>query len=126
MKWVLDSSAILANYLVEPGGEVVADKIGETLVSTVNLSEVAAKLFERGISFEIYESLRLFSAHTIFDFDREHAVIAAQLRNQTRKFGLSLGDRACLALAIHQKARVLTADRAWADLKLGVEIEVIR
>jgi ribonuclease VapC len=55
-----------------------------------------------------------------------HSELAAQLWSQTKAFGLSLGDRACLALAIDQKAIALTADRVWANLQIGVDIQVIR
>jgi PIN domain nuclease of toxin-antitoxin system len=44
----------------------------------------------------------------------------------TRPYGLSLGDRACLALAIRRKATVYTTDAAWKNLNLGIEVEVIR
>jgi ribonuclease VapC len=62
----------------------------------------------------------------VFDFDKEQAKMAGWLRPQTRSLGLSLGDRACLALAIALKAPVYTADRAWKNLKLKIAIHVIR
>ena len=51
---------------------------------------------------------------------------AGALREPTLEFGISLGDRACLALAIENGETILTADRIWERLSLGVGIEVIR
>lgn len=59
-------------------------------------------------------------------FTAEQAKAAGNLIAQTRPFGLSLGDRACLSLALELKAPVYTADRSWKDLKIGVRIHVIR
>jgi ribonuclease VapC len=124
--WVLDSSAILASFLVEPGSEYIDSRVGTRFVSAVNLSEVATKLIERGISYDAFKTLGIVDAHTIIDFDLDQALLAAKLRPLTKRKGLSLGDRACLALAIQQVATVLTADRAWAEIDVGVKIEVVR
>jgi ribonuclease VapC len=126
MTYVLDSSAVLAAYLREPGGDRVRNTEVVRLMSAVNFSEVEAKLLERGLprgAIMLLESL--LPCETI-TFDRNQASLAAKLRPITKRLGLSLGDRACLALAIQQKATVLTADKAWADLQLGLEIEIIR
>lgn len=124
--FVLDTSALLAVAFHEPGGERVKEAGAESLVSTVNSSEVWAKLVDRDVP---EAELRVVFAEMEMNqvpFDPVQAEIAGRLRKNTRRFGLSLGDRACLALAIARKMPVLTADRAWADLNLGVEIEVIR
>lgn len=63
---------------------------------------------------------------TSVDFDGDQALLAGQLRRQTRHRGLSLGDRACLALALTQKGTVYTTDRAWLSLELGLEIRITR
>jgi ribonuclease VapC len=126
MTYVLDSSAVLAAYLREPGGDRVRNTEVARVMSAVNFSEVEAKLLERGLprgAIMLLESL--LPCETI-TFDRNQASLAAKLRPITKRLGLSLGDRACLALAIQQKATVLTADKAWADLQLGLEIEIIR
>ncbi len=62
----------------------------------------------------------------IVPFDQELASIAAGLESLTRPFGLSLGDRACLALGIRLSLPILTADQAWAKLDVGVKVELIR
>lgn len=118
---VLDASALLALIHGEPGQEVVARHISRASISAINLSEVAAKLQERGSSeAQAMEDILIFRLD-IHPFDTAQAFAAAALRATTRSRGLSFGDRACLALAAHLKAPALTADRAWQGLK-GVEL----
>ncbi len=126
MIWVLDSSAILASFLVEPGADYIDSRMGTRLVSSVNLAEVATKFIERGSSYEEFRALKIVEAYTIIDFNIDQALVSAKLRPLTKNRGLSLGDRACLALAIQQGATVLTADRAWAGLDVRVKVEVVR
>ncbi len=123
---VLDASAIIAAIGSEPGAEVVLKHIHSAAVSTVNLAEVKSKLVERGFPpRDAWEAANSFSRE-VFDFDREQANVAGGLTAATRQYGLSLGDRACLALAIVLKAPVYTADRAWATLDLGIAIKLVR
>jgi ribonuclease VapC len=124
---VLDSSAILALILDEPGREIVAKLLdGDTNLSTVNLAEAHSRLILFGNAPELaWESL-LGLGCEIRPFTEDHARIAAELIPLTKPYGLSLGDRACLALAINRRAPVYTTDRAWKNLSLGIEIEVIR
>ena len=127
MTTVLDASAILANLRGETGGDRAADIITSGgVVSSVNLSEVIAEVVELGASEEQVEAIVTRFAHCSKPFDLDQAVDAGRLRAATRGAGLSLGDRACLALARTLDAPVLTADRAWANLDLGLDIEVIR
>ncbi len=126
MIFVLDSSAILAAYNNEQGADKVRDATGQRLVGAVNFSEVEAKLLERGMSQEAILLLESYLPCDIIDFDRAQASLCAKLRQLTKRRGLSLGDRACLALAIRENATVLTADRAWAGLDIGVTVELIR
>jgi ribonuclease VapC len=116
----------LASFLVEPGADYIASRVGTRFVSAVNLAEVASKLIERGSSYEEFRALRIVEAYSVIDFDIDQALLCAKLRPLTKSKGLSLGDRACLALAIQQRATVLTADQAWAGLDVGVKIEVVR
>jgi ribonuclease VapC len=124
--YVVDSSAVLAAYFREPGGDLVRGTIAARILSAVNLSEVEAKLLERGLSQQVIAQLETLLPCETITFDRSQASLAAKLRPLTRSKGLSLGDRACLALAIQQRATVLTADRAWAELDVGIKIEVVR
>ncbi len=123
---VLDASALLALINQEPGFEKVAVVISTACMSSVNVAEVVSKLMDKGFSEveirEIFEALKLL----IIPFDAEQGFIAGLLRADTKSLGLSLGDRACLSLAIQQRLSVLTADRVWAGLQLGLNIQMIR
>jgi ribonuclease VapC len=123
---ILDASAILALLNAEPGADVVEETLPGAITSTVNLSETVAKLSERGmpegaIRIALEEiGLRLVS------FDGDLAFQTGLLRVSTRSAGLSFGDRACLALGRQLKLPVLTTDRGWATLDVGVEVRLIR
>jgi ribonuclease VapC len=126
---VLDTSALLAILHGEPGAEMFTKKVGlleSAAMSSVNVAEAYGKLVGRGISQEDAWEAVIAPVPEIMDFDTEQAKIAGSLLPQTRSLGLSLGDRACLALGIALKAPIYTADRAWKDLKLRVSIHVIR
>ena len=123
---VLDSSALLAFIQGEPGGEIVAAVVGDALMSSVNHAEVVTKLMERTGSLEVARVALGMANVDVVDFDGSQAEQTGLLVKQTRSRGLSLGDRACLALAAREAAPVLTADRIWATLKLDVEVRLIR
>ena len=126
MSVVLDASALLAMLNSEPGAETVYGVLVGAAMSAVNYSEVVAKLADKGHgdgeAFRMLEALPL----AVHPFDAAQAWRAGLLRGRTRARGLSLGDRACLALAIDLELTALTADRAWAELDVGVEILVVR
>ncbi len=123
---VLDSSAILAVVFNEPGDLVVLPLLKGGLLSTVNSTEVHTRLVLRGIDADFaWRRVMAFGCEISF-FDDVQARLAGELAPQTRPYGLSLGDRACLALAIQRKATVYTTDAAWKNLNLGIEIQVIR
>ena len=123
---VLDASAILALLRREPGFEKVAAVMDEARVSAVNLAEVGSFLAKAGHSVTemraTLDSLRL----AVVDFDEQQAIEAARLRPLTVSIGLSLGDRACLALAGLRGLPAMTTDRSWATLELGVDVSVVR
>jgi ribonuclease VapC len=122
----LDSSAILAVFFQERGGEVVSPILRGALLSTVNMTEVHTRMIDRGAQpQQAWNWIEGLQCEVCF-FTDQHARAAAELRSITRAFGLSLGDRACLALAIDRKATVYTTDRIWKNLNLGIQIEVIR
>lgn len=124
---VLDASALLALLQNEPGAEVVATRLTQCVMSAVNLSEVVAKLVDHGLpEADLRAALDVLDID-VREFDTEAAYAAGELRRITRDAGLSLGDRACLALAMRLGAAAVTADRAWAKLAGGtLRVEVIR
>ena len=124
--YLLDASAALAIMFGEPGADVVVDRKAKSAISSVNLAEVVAKLHDRGVHHEDIALNLVALDCPVVPFDREMALDAGALRSKTRQFGLSLGDRACLATAQAQGLTVLTADRAWARIDLGIEVEIIR
>jgi len=123
---VLDASAVIAFLRRESGADVVASVLPGPSISAVNLSEVATWLSDAGTE-ERKIRLTLDGLHLQCNaFDEESAFRAAGLRKATRGKGLSFGDRACLALARRLALPVLTADRSWAELDLGIEVKLIR
>ncbi len=124
---ILDASALLALLKAEIGSEQVIQVITEgAAMSAVNFSEVIAKLNDGGMPEEaIHETLDLLEL-TIVDFDAESSYRTGLLRSQTKGAGLSLGDRACLALAQRLKLPAFTTDRAWKDILADVTIKVLR
>jgi ribonuclease VapC len=126
MRPVLDASAVLALLFREHGCDRVGELFDTAFLSTVNLSEVVAKLVERRMPFEAFQKDVAVSGVTMVPFEPVDAYTAGALRRETRSLGLSFGDRACFALAQRLAQPVLTAERAWAKLDLGVPVEVIR
>lgn len=123
---LLDASALLAALLDEPGGERVERHFSQGAVSSVNAAEVVAKLIDLGYDEEDAEALFAGLMVETRAFSAGAGRQAGRLRGRTRHLGLSLGDRACLAEAMLSGLTVVTADRAWAGLDLGVPVEVIR
>ena len=124
--YVLDASALLALIALETGWEKVADCLAHACISAVNLSEVAAKLAERGAPSDQIESRLAQYELDIIPFDEHIAYQAAFLRPTTRVLGLSFGDRACLATGMHMHTPILTAERIWRKLKLPIKVQLIR
>jgi ribonuclease VapC len=124
---VLDASAVLALLNNEPGADkLTPELLSDATCSTVNLAEVQSKLVSiGGAPAEAWEDT-LSTIREAAPFTEEHARFAGSLIAQTRALGLSLGDRACLALGLALKAPVYTADKSWKKLKLGVRIHLIR
>ena len=124
---VLDASAILAIIFQERGAEKLTDELMDNaVISTVNLAEVQSKLIKKGFESEEAWETALSLVTAAEPFTSEQARIAGDLITKTEKYGLSLGDRSCLALAITLKAPVYTTEQAWRNLKVGIPIHVIR
>ena len=129
---VLDASALLAHLRDEPGADVVAAAIATgAAISTVNIAEVLSSEANRGtdpvrLAAELSSRGLLDGALAVHPFTTADAIEAARLRPLTHAAGLSLGDRACLALAHRLDALALTADAAWARVELNIAITLIR
>ena len=129
---VLDASALLAYLNDETGAQLVEDAlIRGAAISAVNMAEVLSKLAETGrepdeVNNELQRRGFLGVTLAVLPMTAEDAVVIANLHTKTKAHGLSLGDRACLALALGLRVRALTTDRAWSRLKTAVKVELIR
>lgn len=123
---VLDASALLALLNSEPGGEIVADLLASAVISSVNWSEVVQKSLDRQADVDgLRQDLEALGLE-IRSFTAEDAERTAHLRAITERLGLSLGDRACLALAASLGLPAVTADRIWDDLEIGIAVRIAR
>ena len=125
---VIDASAILAAILDEIGGDAVFDRLEEAIVSAVNVAEVYTYAALNDLPTDAIDAFFADTGIEIVSFDQDQAVTAGRLASITRKAGLSLGDRSCLALAKLRQADVLTADRPWQQVAdaAGLTITLIR
>ncbi len=117
---------MLAMLLDEPGAERVEGLVADGVVSTVNWAEVVQKSRNLGASTTGLAEELVGAGLAIVPFDLDDAELAATLWERTHHLGLSLADRACLATALRRSGSVITADRAWSELDIGISIEVIR
>jgi ribonuclease VapC len=123
---VLDSSAVLAWLRAEPGADVVLPLLATSVMSAVNWSETWQKLDQHGVDAgKATQRLRALGVR-VEPVTEADAVSAARLWSSTRATGLSLGDRCCLALGARLSLAAVTADSAWANLSVDVEIQLIR
>ena len=125
-KIVFDSSAILALLKMESGHEIVSKNLEQAIVSSVNFCEVVSFLSKKTQKQDEMIKFLTETFDCIEDFNIEQAKIAGSFISITKDYGLSLGDRACLALAKYKNIPVLTADKAWSKLNLGIKIKLIR
>ena len=127
MRVVLDASALLAYLQREAGADIVKAVLRGAAISTVNWAEVIQKAAAAADEIEALRGDIQSLGLVIRPFSAIQAEIAARLRRSTAAFGLSLADRACLALGIDTKSSVYTADRIWREVALDdVEIKAIR
>lgn len=125
---VMDSSALLAISKGEIGCERVMEILEkqDCVISSVNMAEVATRLLDMGLAEKhLAQACNQFGLDVV-DFDQEQSLVAAKLRLVTKSAGLSLGDRACLALAQCMQGCAVTADHAWNDVKDGLGVQVLQ
>lgn len=123
---VLDASAVIALIKREPGADVVSAYIPGATMSAINVAEVATHLAESGLPADRVRAAIGKLGLDVAPCELDDAVAIGLLRPATREHGLSLGDRACLALGSARDMPVLTADRAWGKLDIGVEVRLLR
>ncbi|MEO5322222.1 type II toxin-antitoxin system VapC family toxin [Mesorhizobium sp. CC13] len=124
--FVVDTSAVLAVLLGEPGQSEALRLMEGALISSVSVAEIVAKCVELRFSETVAIDYIEASNLTVVDFNHELAIASGLLQRRAPKGVLSLGDRACLALALRENATAVTADRIWSTLDLGCPIELIR
>ena len=122
----MDASAILAVLNDESGADIVLAALDRSVISSVTLTEVAAKLADGGADESSVRRTVGKLGMRVSAFDEDQAYRAGMMRPVTRNLGLSLGDKACLALAQSTALSVLTADRMWARVPINIEIQLIR
>lgn len=132
VRYVLDASALLAYLQGEPGSALVQAALADgVFMCSVNYAEALCRLSDVGedpsaADRQMNQQGLIGGMVQIVPVDADDAVTNAQLRQGTRSYGLSLGDRACLATGLRLGLPVLTADRVWANLTVGVVIHTIR
>lgn len=125
---VVDSSTVFVDLNDEAGAPEARRWLRDAAVSALNLQEVASKAIDKGVPSEmvplLVERLRL----VVHPLDGELAIVAGLMRVATKAYGLSHGDRACLALARRLGLPAVTADRIWLEVAdvLGVEVVLVR
>ena len=125
-KFILDSSALLALIQHEKGWEKVLNILDDSLINTVNYAEVVTKLFHYSVSEPEIEDILKNLKLNLVNFDEIIAYESGKLIKATQKYGLSLGDRACIASGLIKKMEIITADKIWSKLEIPVKVTLIR
>lgn len=126
MKAALDASALLAYLQDEPGSDMVESELANSAMSSVNWAEVVQKSIASGIAVDNMLDELVALGFSVLPFTPDDAEMTGRLWMQSKKHGLSLGDRACLSMGLKLGIPVLTTDRIWAKLSLPLEIRVVR
>jgi ribonuclease VapC len=123
---VLDASAALADLHHEPGGDVARAAAPTSVMSAVNFAEVVSQMILHGVPPQEAETLTYQLRFEVLDVDQRAASVAGAIHARTRRWGASLADAFCLALAQDLGVPALTTDRVWATLGLDVDVRLIR
>jgi ribonuclease VapC len=123
---VLDASAMIAVLRSEPGAEIVQSALADAVISAVNYSEVLKKTIERGGDRETAAAFIRGLSIVVIPFDEALAQTSAALYPETKPYGLSFADRACLALGLQRNCDVLTTERQMGKISLPIKVKLIR
>ena len=126
-KIVFDASAIIALFAQEKGYKLIQNHLKDAIISSVNIAEVYKYCVDtRNLTGDEAKDVMKMLDIKIIDFNKEHALITANLVSKTKQYGLSLGDRACIALALHGNHSVITCDSIWQKIDVGVKFIIAR
>ena len=126
-KIVFDSSALIMLFAKEPGYEFVRHNMKHAIISSINIAEVYKYCMEvKNLTEDDCKALIELSGIKIIDFCEQQALITARIVKETKQYGLSLGDRGCIALAILKGCSVLTCDKIWQKVELDVQFIMAR
>ena len=125
-KSLFDTSALIALLKREPGYEILEELIANSSISAVNLSELVSVLTRSGITENEIDGIITDIIPEIISFSENIAIQTGKLSKHTKKLGLSLGDRACIATGIHHNMTIYTTDQVWQELKPLADIIVVR
>lgn len=124
---LLDTSAVIAILKKEPGYKILEDIIANSSISSVNLSEFISVLARASIPTNEIDKIIIDIIPEIIPFSEDIAIESGKLTNYTKKYGLSLGDRACIATGIYHNMIIYTADKIWSELEIkNANIKLIR
>lgn len=126
-KIVFDSSALIMLFAKEPGYESVRQNLKHAIISSVNIAEVYKYCIAvQNLTEDDCRNLIKLSGIKIIDFCEEQALLTAKIIKQTKEYGLSLGDRGCIALAMFKNYPILTCDKIWQKIDLDVDFRMAR
>jgi PIN domain nuclease of toxin-antitoxin system len=126
-KIVFDSSVLIMLFAKEPGYEKIRGYMRYAIISSINIAEVYKYCLEvQNLTEDDCRNLIKLTGIKIIDFCEEQALITAKIIKQTKQYGLSLGDRACIALAMLKDYQILTCDKIWQKVDLDVEFIMAR
>ena len=123
---IFDASAMLAISNNETGADEAFRYLPNVRMNTVNVAEFVSKLMLKGDNLDKIEADLRETGIVVVPFDQSMAFAAGALTPLSKPYGLSLGDRACLAFAQISQLPIVTADKIWLDLNLGLDIRLIR
>ncbi|NRB10155.1 MAG: type II toxin-antitoxin system VapC family toxin [Rickettsiaceae bacterium] len=124
-KKLLDTSAVISILQKESGYKLVEEIIASSAISAVNFSELVAVLARSSIPEKDIDKIITDIVPEIIPFSEDIAINAGKLVNKTKEYGLSLGDRACLATGQYYGMEIYTADKAWLKLQKHIKSNII-